>query len=270
MAGDESAHSDAGPARRLHAVALRAMLEIFAHWFAAVCGQDPGHTWAPGGILLPCCQRCTGLYVGAGVAALLHLLLRPRLSGRFLEIHGAFLLAMVPFGFHWVGQGPVLRTLTGVLFGSGVVTFLWLPLSQMMGERTAWSPSDRREGAGETSRTNSRTRRRRRQSAHSAPIGETSADCRPRLRLSGCLSHLCRPPALLGPADWLYLLVLGATLLLLPTMAMVGGVVAAYGLSSVAVCGALALFALVGGDLILGLVGALRLMRRLARPRPQP
>ena len=106
------------------------MLETLAHWFAAVCGQDPGHTWAPGGILLPCCQRCTGLYVGAGVAALLHLWVRPKLSGRFLEIHGAFLVVMAPFGFHWVAQGPALRTLTGVLFGFAVVTFLWLPLSQ--------------------------------------------------------------------------------------------------------------------------------------------
>jgi uncharacterized membrane protein len=102
------------------------MLEFLGHWFAAVCGQGPGHTWAPGGILLPCCQRCTGLYVGAGIAALLHLGLRPRLSGRLLQIHGGFLLVMVPLGFHWVAQGPVLRSLSGVLFGFGVVTFLWL------------------------------------------------------------------------------------------------------------------------------------------------
>ncbi len=60
----------------------------------------------------------------------------PRLTGRFLEMHGAFLLLMVPFGFHWVAQGPVLRTLTGVLFGFGVVTFLWLPLSQGLREQT--------------------------------------------------------------------------------------------------------------------------------------
>ena len=65
---------------------------------------------------------------------MLHLWLRPKLSGRFLEMHGAFLVVMVPFGFHWVAQGPVLRTLTGVLFGFGVVTFLWLPLSQRAGK----------------------------------------------------------------------------------------------------------------------------------------
>jgi uncharacterized membrane protein len=104
------------------------MLEALTHLFALVCGQNPGHTYAPGGLLLPCCQRCAGLYAGAGLAALLHLWLRPKLSGRFLEVHGAFLLAMVPFGCHWLDQGPWLRTLIGVLFGFGLATYLWLPL----------------------------------------------------------------------------------------------------------------------------------------------
>jgi uncharacterized membrane protein len=211
MAGDESADSGPGQAPRLQALALPAMPEILAHWFAAVCGQDPGHTWAPGGILLPCCQRCTGLYVGAAVAMLLHLGLRPKLSGRFLEIHGAFMLAMVPFGFHWVAQGPTLRALSGVLFGFAVVTFLWLPLSR-----------------------------------------------------------LCKPPALPWLASLFYFLVLAATLILLPTTATLGGVFAAYGLSSLAFCGALALVALVIGDISLALAGALRLVRSLARPRLQP
>ena len=191
------------------------MLELLAHWFAAVCGQDPGHTWAPGGILLPCCQRCTGLYAGAGAAALLHLWLRPKLSGRFLEIHGAFLVVMVPFGFHWVAQGPLLRTLTGVLFGFGVVTFLWLPLSQEVGLRL------------------------------SRPVG-------------------------VQDSAWGYFAVLGATLILLPTTAMLGGAFAAYGLSGGAFWGALVLVALIAGDVCLGLVGALRLLRRLTRPRLEP
>ena len=191
------------------------MLDVFAHWFAAVCAQTPGHTWAPGGMLLPCCQRCTGLYVVAGMAALLHLWARPKLSGRFLEIHGAFLVVMAPFGFHWVAQGPVLRTLTGVLFGFAVVTFLWLPLSQRAGEpasRLVWA-------------------------RHSV---------------------------------WFYFAILGAMLVLLPTAAMLGGAFAAYVLSGLAFWGAVALVALVVGDVSLGLLGALRLLRRLARPRLQP
>jgi uncharacterized membrane protein len=102
------------------------MSESLRHLFAAVCGQNPDHTWAPGGLLLPCCQRCTGLYVGALVALTLHLWLRPRMSGRFLQVHGLCLLQMLPFGFHWLPQGPALRTVTGLFFGYGVVTFLWL------------------------------------------------------------------------------------------------------------------------------------------------
>ena len=106
------------------------MFETLKHLFSFFCGQNPGHTWAPAGLLLPCCERCAGLYVGAAVASVLHLWLRPRPSNRFLQVHGAFLLLMVPFGFHWLPQGPVLRTVTGALFGFGVVTFLALPLKK--------------------------------------------------------------------------------------------------------------------------------------------
>src|ERR1017187_5433555 len=186
------------------------MFALLAHWFAAVCGQYPGHTWAPGGILLPCCQRCTGLYVGAGAAALLHLWLRPKLSGRFLEIHGAFLVVMVPFGFHWVAQGPVLRTLTGVLFGFGIVTFLWLPLNQRAGK----------------------------------PLSR---------------------PLRVQDSAWGYFVMLGATLILLPTTAMLGGAFAAYGLSGAACWGVLVLAALIVGDFCLALRGAWRLRHRLVR-----
>jgi len=97
------------------------MNEFFQHF----CGSAPGHVWAPGGELLPLCQRCTGLYAGAVIAALAMVLLRPRIDRRFLWIHGAFLLLMIPFGFHLVPQGAALRTVTGILFGTGVVAFLW-------------------------------------------------------------------------------------------------------------------------------------------------
>lgn len=120
------------------------MLDFLNHFFSAVCGQNPDHTWAPGGILLPCCQRCIGLYVGAAVATLLHWWLKPRLTARFLEAHGAFLLVTAPFGFHWVAQGPVLRTVTGVLFGFAVATFLRAPLGQRTEPRSGAGkvPSD--------------------------------------------------------------------------------------------------------------------------------
>lgn len=100
------------------------MHELLHSGFAFVCGQNPAHTWMPGGVPLPFCERCTGVYAGAAIALLLHWLVRPKLTGRLLELHGAFLLLMIPLGFHWVPQGPVLRTLSGLLFGAGLVTFL--------------------------------------------------------------------------------------------------------------------------------------------------
>jgi hypothetical protein len=77
-------------------------------------------------MLLPCCQRCTGLYAGAAVALVLHLGLRIRPTARFLQVHGGFLLLMIPFGYHWVPQNALVRGVSGVLCGTGVVSFLWL------------------------------------------------------------------------------------------------------------------------------------------------
>ena len=102
--------------------------------FSFVCGQNPAHTWAPGGEWLPCCQRCTGFFAGAAVALLLQLALRMRPAPRFLQMHGLFLLVMVPLGCHWVPHGAVVRTLSGVLYGFGVVSFLWLfPVEHLPG-----------------------------------------------------------------------------------------------------------------------------------------
>lgn len=49
------------------------MLDYLHDVFGWVCGQSQAHTWSPGDVTLPCCQRCTGVYVGAFVAALFHL-----------------------------------------------------------------------------------------------------------------------------------------------------------------------------------------------------
>ncbi len=104
------------------------MLDFLHHIFSWVCGQNPAHTWSPGGEPLPCCQRCTGVYVGALVAALLHLVNRPQSTSCWRWLNSAFLIFMVPAGFHWLPQGPELRAASGILFGFGLVAFLWLPL----------------------------------------------------------------------------------------------------------------------------------------------
>lgn len=105
---------------------MNLLRELFSH----VCGQQ--HCWVLGGHALPFCQRCTGLYVGGFCALVLILTIRLRPSAFLYWIHGIFLLVMIPYGFHLVSQGAFVRTLTGVLFGFGLVYYLTLnPL-------TAW------------------------------------------------------------------------------------------------------------------------------------
>jgi uncharacterized membrane protein len=106
------------------------MLDFLHQLFSHVCGQNLSHTWSPGGEALPCCQRCTGVYVGAFVAALLHLARRPQPTSFWHWLNGAFLLFMIPAGFHWFSQGPELRAISGILFGFGLVAFLWLLLPE--------------------------------------------------------------------------------------------------------------------------------------------
>jgi len=105
---------------------MNLLRELFSH----ICGQQ--HCWVLGGQALPFCQRCTGLYVGAICALILIVTFRLRPNAFLYWIHGIFLLVMIPYGFHFVPQGASVRTLTGVLFGFGLVYYLALnPL-------TAW------------------------------------------------------------------------------------------------------------------------------------
>jgi len=46
----------------------------------------------------------------------------------WLWLNGAFLLFMAPNGFYWIPQNPELRCASGILFGFGLVAFLWLTL----------------------------------------------------------------------------------------------------------------------------------------------
>lgn len=104
--------------------------------FSLVCGQNPAHTWAPGGQLLPLCQRCTGFYIGASLALILLLRFRPVPDARFRWLHLLLVLSMAPFGFHLVAQNAVLRTLSGRWFGFGVVGLLWLLPSERFPARS--------------------------------------------------------------------------------------------------------------------------------------
>jgi hypothetical protein len=94
--------------------------------FSLVCGRYPGHVWAPGGFELPCCQRCTGLYVGAFCALVLQALYRPPARAGYVWAHLALLAQLVPCAMYWVPQGPISRTLSGAAFASALVAFLRL------------------------------------------------------------------------------------------------------------------------------------------------
>ncbi len=105
-------------------------LEALRPAFHLVCGQNLDHQWAPGGLALPCCQRCTGLYVGALLALALHLVFRPRAGRRFVQVHALFLFQLVVLGFPGFPSGPVLRTVSGLLYGFGALTFLYAAVRQ--------------------------------------------------------------------------------------------------------------------------------------------
>lgn len=99
---------------------MNLLREVFSH----ICGQQ--HCWVLGGMTLPLCERCTGLYVGAFFGLILVLAFRPRPRVLVYWIHGWFMLIMLPFGFHLVAHGGLMRTVTGALFAFGLVYYLAL------------------------------------------------------------------------------------------------------------------------------------------------
>jgi uncharacterized membrane protein len=259
-------------------------MEVLNHAFALVCGQNPGHTWTPGGMLLPCCQRCTGLYVGAGMAALLHFWLRPRLSARFLEAHGAFLVFMAPFGFHWLAHGPEMRTITGVLFGFAVVTFLLLPLVGGARE-AAWSrgwPLKGERGTFGIQQPASNIQREQEQRPLDAggsglDVG-SSRDSQSGVGEPGPCPSWGRgqegsgaggrpaPPRALTTV-WAYFIVLAITVALLPSAAKLGSTFVPYLLSALIAWGGLVFAVLVAADVSLGVLTIMRGLRRLFSSR---
>lgn len=107
-------------------------MDLLRMVFSYICGQQ--HNWMLGEVTLPFCQRCTGLYVGAFCALMLIAAFRPRPSAFLYWLHGLFMLVMVPFGFHLVPHGGLIRTFTGALFAFGLVYYLALnPVSVWLG-----------------------------------------------------------------------------------------------------------------------------------------
>jgi uncharacterized membrane protein len=200
------------------------------HWlltiFSAVCGENPKHIWSPGGQPLPCCERCTGLYVAALIAVALHFWLRPCISKRFLQVHALCLLQLGSFVFPWLPQSPVLRTVSGTLFGFGVVAFLWPAIAaRQMGK--------------------SMIRSSRSDETHTFPLHSSVRVSSPRLlQIQGALA-----PFSLSRAGT-YTLGMAACAAMTAVIAERGGATGAFVLMCLISAGALALSVLAGANLV--------------------
>jgi uncharacterized membrane protein len=85
-------------------------------WFALQCERDPARTLELGGVMLPVCVRCLGIYLGLGLGALV---LRPRLEVWPLRlwVGVASLLMLADVGSEYLGLRPAwapLRLVTGL------------------------------------------------------------------------------------------------------------------------------------------------------------
>lgn len=99
-------------------------MDLLRHLFSHLCGQV--NCWHAAGVTSVACQRCTGLYIGAFISAALFVLFRARATSLSLWLHGLAMLTIIPFGFHLVPHGAVVRAMTGQLFGYGMTYYLLL------------------------------------------------------------------------------------------------------------------------------------------------
>jgi uncharacterized membrane protein len=96
--------------------------------FSFLCSQDASRSFVVGGELMPCCQRCTGLYVGIALTVLYLLLsgdYRRGLQSRTVAyINITSLLIMPVFGYHLLDPGPGWRLWSGLIFGNAIAMLL--------------------------------------------------------------------------------------------------------------------------------------------------
>ena len=100
--------------------------------FALICHQSPERCWAPGGIAMPICQRCTGVYVGVLLAVITIIFVRCPVNRKLLVLHALLALQAIPFGLHLVPETAGIRLLSGQLLGVGIVYLLTAGLVEGM------------------------------------------------------------------------------------------------------------------------------------------
>ncbi len=103
--------------------------------FSFLCSQDVSRSFGIEGLLLPLCQRCTGVYVGMGISFVWLLANRYYKKGlpprSVIYVNIASLAIMPIFGFHLLDPGPGWRLWSSLIFGNAV-TFLILPGSSLI------------------------------------------------------------------------------------------------------------------------------------------
>jgi uncharacterized membrane protein len=127
-----------------------------AHWFgSAVCGQLAADTYAIGGVPLPLCARCTGMYVGGLITISFHTWRHPRAVG----LPRSWVLVALPlFFFAWAGDGVnsvlssmpglphlytpdnILRLITGSLMGITLGSFIYVMFNSVVWRNPVKAP----------------------------------------------------------------------------------------------------------------------------------
>lgn len=92
------------------------LARAFEPWFAIHCERDPARTPSLAGVPLTVCVRCSGIYFGLGLGALLRRpLLAPLARWRWVLIAAAAMLLDVVLEEHGLhGPWPMVRLLSGL------------------------------------------------------------------------------------------------------------------------------------------------------------
>jgi uncharacterized membrane protein len=93
--------------------------------FSFLCHQLPERSWGDGDLHAALCHRCTGLYAGAALIIFLLPLMRKKPGKALISLHILFLIQTAVFGYHLIPHPASVRTLSGQLFITGAIFFIW-------------------------------------------------------------------------------------------------------------------------------------------------